>query len=277
MTFAATSLAILLWLAVPGAARADELVEVAGHRAAIAPERADATPPLLGFLARPGGTGRFPAVILLHGCSGFDSHDTEAAATLKSWGYVALALDSLGSANLCAGRGIPGVAAEIVDAYAALRYLGAQSFVAGARVAVMGWSMGADASLAAVEAGMPWRAGGESFVAAIAYYPKCAAHAGVMTAPALVLVGEQDDWMPAAPCRKLAIHESDVGMTRDPATGTPIELIVLANATHGFDYRLPPHTYLGHVIRYDEAAARDAGTAVRRFLRDVLGDQADNP
>jgi hypothetical protein len=49
MTFAATSLAILLWLAVPGAAHADELVEVAGHRAAIAPERADATPPLLGF------------------------------------------------------------------------------------------------------------------------------------------------------------------------------------------------------------------------------------
>ena len=270
----------LLWLAGFGgtpAAHADELVEVATHRAAAGPVNSDGTPPLLGFLTRPNGPGRFPAVILLHGCSGFSGHDTAGAATLRSWGYVGLALDSLGASNVCEGNGAAGAGAEVLDAYAALRYLTAQNFVASARVAVMGWSMGGDASLAAIEEGATWRTEGARFAAAIAYYPTCAVSAGVLTAPALNLVGEQDDWTPAAACRKLAAHESDVGITRDAAKGTPIDLVVYPNATHGFDYRIPPQRYLGHSTQYDESVSRDAETRVRAFLRRVLGDQAEGP
>ena len=58
------------------------------------------TPPLVGYLGRPDLPGRLPAVVVLHWCSGFGRHDIVAALTLKSWGYVALAPDSLGGANL---------------------------------------------------------------------------------------------------------------------------------------------------------------------------------
>jgi len=73
----------------------------APHRTAVWPGISEATPPLPGFLTRPNGPGRFPAVMLLHWCSDFSEHDTEAAATRKSWGYAALAIDSLGDANMC--------------------------------------------------------------------------------------------------------------------------------------------------------------------------------
>ena len=153
--------AILLWFIILGClqgVRAAELLEVEQHRAAAGPVQSNSTPPLLGFLTRPNGPGRFPAVILLHGCSPFDGHDVAAAETLQSWGYVALALDSLGAANVCEGGGAAGANAEVLDAHAALRFLAAQSFIARARIAVMGWSMGGDAALAAVEKGWNDRA-----------------------------------------------------------------------------------------------------------------------
>src|SRR5215469_2517693 len=79
----------------PAVARAGGLVEF--------PSLADHAPAkLLGYLARPdaglserlGGpaaiNGRYPAVVMLHGCGGFSSHSTEVADRIGSWGYVAL-------------------------------------------------------------------------------------------------------------------------------------------------------------------------------------------
>src|SRR4051812_25976 len=65
-------------------ARADELVQVAPHRADVQPASSKDTPPLLAYLARPVGAGPFPAAVVLHSCGGFSRHDTEAAARLKS-------------------------------------------------------------------------------------------------------------------------------------------------------------------------------------------------
>src|SRR4051812_27212088 len=108
--------ALLLLVAAWGNAldvRADELVEVAPRRADVRPGSGSGTTPLLGFLARPTGPGRFPAVILLHGCIGFTEHEPIAAATLKAWGYVVLALDSLGGADRCGGDVSLGIAAAM--------------------------------------------------------------------------------------------------------------------------------------------------------------------
>ena len=279
MTFTPTLAALVLSLVAIGSgsgAHADELVQVASHRASASPASSDDTPPLLGFLTRPHGAGRFPAVILLHGCPGFSEHDTVVAATLKTWGYVGLALDSLGPANMCGGGEGFGAAAEMLDAYAGLRYLTTLSFVASARVAIIGRSMGGTAALAAVDKGEAGRAEQGRFRAIVAYYPDCGSSAGVLTASALILVGERDDWAPAAACRKLAAHENDIGIRRDASTDTPIDLIVYPNVTHGFDYRLPPTRYLGHFIQYDEAADRDA-TTQGAFLSRMLGDQPDPP
>jgi predicted esterase len=84
--------------------------------------------------------------------------------------------------------------------------------VAADRVAVMGYSMGGAAALSAVEKSAlqafaregSERAEPAGLRAMIAYCPPCAFSSGVLTAPALILVGERDDWIPAAACRKLA-------------------------------------------------------------------------
>jgi dienelactone hydrolase len=117
---------------------------------------------LRGYLARPdaglsallgGGsnrTGPFPAVIVLHGCSGFSSHSARMADRLGSWGYVARTVDSLGPRGIvthCGG----GFSGPGFDAYAALRYLSQLDFVDGARAAVTGQSMGGSSVLYAVD------------------------------------------------------------------------------------------------------------------------------
>jgi dienelactone hydrolase len=268
---------LLLLVALRGlpSAHGDELVQVTPHRAAAGLKSNEDTPPLLGFLARPAGPGRFPAVILLHACTGFSEHDTAAAAALKSWGYVALALDTLGDANMCAEGG--GAVAEVFDAYAALRYLTAQSFVAGNRVAVMGYSMGGIAALLAVDKDGIGRPHEASFRAAVTYYPLCQFSTGILTTPTLILIGERDDWASADACRKLAAHESDIGVTRVAGTGASVDLIVYPDATHAFDFKLPTRRNLGHFEQYNEEAARDAEIRVRAFLRQQLGDQPETP
>jgi dienelactone hydrolase len=253
----------------PTAVSADELVQVAPQRAAAMQESSVDASPLLGYLARPDLAGRLPAVVVLHWCSGFGSHDTAAALKLKSWGYVALAPDSLGDANLCQHGS--GSAAEAVDAYAALRWLVAQDFVDRSRVAVTGYSMGASAVLYATEAGPLERMQPEHFRAAVAYYPSCQISNGDMTVPMMILIGERDDWTTADACRKLAAHESDIGITRFPGQGVPVQLVVYPDAVHAFDSPGQPHTYLGHAIAHDAAAAGDAEARVRTFLRDTLG------
>jgi len=72
-----------------------------------------------------GGPGqsveRFPAVVVLHGCGGISGHSAGIADRLGSEGYVALAVDSLGSrgvASRCGGTGSP---EQAFDAYSARR------------------------------------------------------------------------------------------------------------------------------------------------------------
>ena len=73
---------------------------------------------LSGYLARPdtglaaelgrssNGGGPFPAVVVLHGCIGITGHFTGIADRLSSWGYVALAVDSLGPRGLADRSGV---------------------------------------------------------------------------------------------------------------------------------------------------------------------------
>jgi predicted dienelactone hydrolase len=111
---------------------------------------------LLGYLARPdqglpaylGGRAAaapYPAVVVLHGCSGFSGYNTNFADQIASWGYVVLAIDSLnprGIASRCSRPGAGPLLEQALDAYAALRYLSRLDFVDPERVAVLGGSMG---------------------------------------------------------------------------------------------------------------------------------------
>jgi dienelactone hydrolase len=228
---------------------------------------------LSGYLARPdsglsaelggpsNGGAPYPAVVVLHGCNGMFGHSAVIADRLSSWGYVTLAVDSLGPrvsgiANRC-GRGLP---EQAFDAYAALHYLSQLDFVDPARVAVFGQSMGGETALHVVEHGPAAQFLKERFRAVIAYYPYCDIPAATMTAPTLILIGEADERNPVAQCREMVTHARP--------EGAPIALTVYPGVHHNFDVALltPGARYQGFWLEYNEPAAKDAEEKTHEFL-----------
>jgi dienelactone hydrolase len=256
----------LATLLIAGAASAGTLVEfpnLPGH----APAN------LSGYLARPdsgvsaelggaaNGGAPYPAVVVLHGCNGMFGHSAVIADRLSSWGYVTLAVDSLGPrvsgiANLCR-RGLPD---QVFDAYAAFRHLSQLSFVDPARVAVFGQSMGGETAIHAVDHDLAAQFFKERFRAAIAYYPYCDIPAATMTAPTLILIGEADETSPVEQCRHMVAHARP--------EGAPIALTVYPGVHHNFDVALltPGVRYQGFWLEYNEPAAKDAEEKTRAFL-----------
>jgi dienelactone hydrolase len=209
----------------------------------------------------------FPAVVVLHGCNGMFGHSAVIADRLSSWGYVTLAVDSLGLrvigiANRC-GRGLPD---QAFDAYAALRYLSQLDFVDPARVAVFGQSMGGDTAVSAVDRDLAAQFFAEQFRAAIAYYSFCEIPAATMTAPTLILIGKADETSPVEQCREMVAHARP--------DGAPISLTVYPGVHHSFDVALltPGVRYRGYWLEYNEAAAKDAEEKTRAFLAAHLAE-----
>ena len=253
MTRAAWWLAILGGLAV-GVLRAE---------AAAAPETiqfpsADGTTTLVGYLFRPEGAGRRPAIIMLHGRSGpYSSRagGVYTAATLSgrhlSWarfwqerGYVALLVDSFGPRGYGAGfprgsyRQRPEEVSEQkvrpLDAYGALAHLRTRRDVIGDRIGLQGWSNGAMTALVTMSDTAPGIARptpATGFRAAAALYPGCnmehVQRRFVPYASVLMLIAAADDEVSPKACEDLA--------ARSRAAGAPVELVVYDGAEHNFD------------------------------------------
>jgi|SRR5947209_13997253 dienelactone hydrolase len=229
---------------------------------------------LQGFLRRPEGIGRFPAIVLLPICEGYaKSLDEDWGARITSWGFVTLTLDSFGPRGI---KNCPGGSAPYpdlaADAYRGLAFLIQKKYVDQKRIALVGFAWGAWQTLSAVERGPVERVAEHKFSAAAAFYPPCDSFKGFMTVPTLILVGERDDWTTADACRKLAAGEDDMGISRQKGEGAPIQLIVLPDAQHGFD--LPafqtPVQYRGRHLAFDKSAAEQSSEALHQFLRSSL-------
>ncbi|MSP38205.1 MAG: dienelactone hydrolase family protein [Deltaproteobacteria bacterium] len=207
-------------------------------------------------LLKPDGAGPFPAVAIMHDCSGLGPRSSGAplrwARELVEDGYVIVIPDSFST------RGHPGGVCtdaspsrnsvaprrRAFDAYAALAYLRTQSYVDGSRVGIMGGSHGGSTTLSTITA--PERPKDplaqekrRGFSAAVALYPGCAPYSGgyQATAPLMILIGENDDWTPAEPCRNLTQIAQRVGL--------PVSIKVYPGAHHAFDSNFP--------ARYDPA------------------------
>jgi len=221
-----------------------------------------------GFLTKPDGPGPFPAIVHLHGCGGLPKAVKEGVADhfwaqrLAGWGYAVLVVDSFTTRhidNTCSGESAPRVA----DAIGAAAYLAQQSFVDPERIGVIGFSAGGIATLSLAEEHDAELFEGEtehSFRAAVAYYPACIA-GDVFKIPALILIGELDDWSPAANCRRMMARQSVSSRAR---------LIVYPGAHHGFDAPVPARSYFGHWLEYNTAADKQATEETRRFLAEQL-------
>jgi len=243
-------------LAGPLSARPDEAVTI------VRP----AAPDITGVLARPAGSGPFPAVLVLHGCAGLGPLEHVVIAELAREGYVSLAIDTLkpqGVPNACEGAVKGAVRTSAGYAAASLTWLGAQPYVRASELGVVGYSMGAIEILDLID---PFAAHAPppGLRVAVAYYPSCRARDGAaVTIPLLILDGDADDWTPPGPCRDLA--EAAV------AAGKTVEITTYPGATHNFNTpRDQDVVYLGHHIRYDGAAADDAREKTKAFLRRFL-------
>jgi dienelactone hydrolase len=232
------------------------------------PEARDTT--VTGYLFSPAGAGPFPAVVLIHGCSGYGwtTRGQPGWALFETYarryvahGYVALVLDSFaprGIYNACGQPRLVSPRRRAWDALSAARWLGGLGTVDRQRLVLQGDSHGGWTVLVALQAGL-WHVP-EHFAAGIAFYPYCYDVAG-FSAPLLVLIGESDDWTPAWRCRQM------VDDLRRAGAGNEVELHVFPGAYHAFDFPLPAHTnLLGHFMRYDAAATTASWQAIDAFL-----------
>jgi dienelactone hydrolase len=230
--------------------------------------------PLQGYLREPDGAGRWPAVVLLHACNGnWRQLDQRWGKRIASWGYVTLTVDSFGPRGLqnTCSNGAPVDLA--FDAYRALDYLARKPFVDPARVAAIGFSQGGWLTLTSVEHGIIETIARHKFRSAVAFYPPCKAFKDDMTVPTLILIGERDDWTPAAECRTMAEGRDDYGISRQPGAGVPISLIVYPGAYHAFDIPAlnAPIDYFGHHLEFNKIAADQSIDALRNFLYATIG------
>jgi dienelactone hydrolase len=228
---------------------------------------------LSGYLARPdaglsaelGGSfnssAPYPAVVVLHGCNGMFGDTAVLADRLSSWGYVTLAVDSVGPrVSGIESRCRKGLPEQAFDAYAALHYLSQLDFVDRARIAVLGQSEGAYRALHLVNHDPAAPFATERFRAVVAYYPYCDIATPKMTAPTLILIGEADETSPVEQCHHMVAHARP--------EGAPITLITYPGVHHNFDVALltPGVRYQGFWLEYNEPAAKDAEQKTRAFL-----------
>lgn len=225
-----------------------------------------ASVPLSGELYRPPGMGPFPAVILLHPCSGRLPIGIEQgdAARYTALGYAVLALDNFTARGIADGGCTGGGASVdgVMDAYGALTHLAGLPFIDPERIAIVGYAFGANVALSVVEFDGPERLFDRQFAAAVAYYPFCPAKLAV-SVPTLILAAALDDWAPARNCQRM--------MARRTGLGAAIRLVTYPDAHHAFNLRLEPRRFYGQMLEYNEAADRAAWSETAALLRQAFG------
>lgn len=195
-----------------------------------------------GHLYLPSGTDKVPAVLLVHGSGGI------YRAMLEYWpqrfngaGYAVLAMDSFGP------RGVKSTAedqsqvpfaADVADAFAALKLLASHPRIDAGKIAIMGFSRGGittwRTAVERVIAGQKLP-GGLRFAAHVPFYSggcvgvfRLVVKPGVFSqSPMLWVHGDADDYTPIGPCQDYA--------ERIGKAGTPTEFVVLAGVRHKFD------------------------------------------
>ncbi|RSY84720.1 dienelactone hydrolase family protein [Sphingomonas koreensis] len=243
--------AAIIALALPAAAQEVKVEEVTFLSR-------DGKTQVKGYLFKPADArGKLPAVVMLHGRGGAYSSLARGkydASTLssrhKAWGellarngYAALMVDDFGAVGFPAGfaagtyKDRPAAVDEVdfrpLHAYGALRFLQSRADVIPNRVALLGWSNGASATLAAIADDKPGDMRRIGFAAGIALYPGCGLRKRF----------EKDGYKPYHPVRVfMGTADEEVSpklcqafVDRSKAKGNDIDLRMFEGATHSYD------------------------------------------
>ena len=240
-------IALTAYVGTPQGARAAEETSVRTADVRISVNDPD-TELITGTLSLPAGAGPFPAVIILHTCSGV-AVDAGIVSRVNAdyllKGIATLVVDSFtprGFTSICqyTTRISPHRRAE--DAYAAMAWLALRPDIDSKHIFVQGYSHGAAAAIDAIDAANA-ATREQKFAGAIAFYPNCSTTTK-FSVQTIILIGELDDWTPASRCQ--AIEDK-----------TNVEITIYPGAYHAFATPGLDITYLGHHVAYQEAAAMD--------------------
>ena len=207
-----------------------------------APRAAPTTAVATLYLPRASGAGTpprsVPAVVLLHGAGGvLAAREHTYGRQFAAMGTAALVIDVFG-ARRDRATGFTERLLEITesmaiaDAYAGLRFLRQRLEIDPARVALIGFSYGAMATMYALNAGVAALVapGGERFAAHAAFYGPCIAHfenPRTTGAPLLILYGTGDALIDPARCEAFAADAR--------RGGSSVEVIAYPGALHQWD------------------------------------------
>ena len=216
-----------------------------------------------GLLFKPMGKGPFPAVVLLHTCGGLGPHVTEHWPNyLTGLGYAVMTVDSFGSRGFdrCP---IPlswsAIYREMTwDAFGSLDYLASLPDVDGNRIAVMGFSLGANAINNDLIPRPVRASGGLDFKAAIALYGRCDRIWTKISIPLMEIVGDKD-----------IFHFNSC---RDVGKYHRVDMHVLPGAHHSFDSPgARGYEKNGMLMQYSASATKKARELTKAFLAKHLG------
>jgi len=240
-------------------------------------------------LVLPQGEGPFPAVVLMPSCGGVRGHILEWSQRLARAGYAALIVDSLTPRNLrsnCTAAPAPLSVDDIArDAAAALAHLRKLPLIDKDRLALMGFSYGAMASLRlagrAYQQRLPEGVPGLKAIAF--FYGTCGTDSGSaavqaasnnlpgdIATPTMMFLGAMDTESPWRFCSE--------GADRLRGRGQPIAYKLYPNTTHGFDQtefagpgRMVNQPGRGSFLyRYNPEATEDAWRETQAFFARTL-------
>ena len=220
------------------------------------------------FLYKPdGGSGPYPAVVIMHGGGGVHRWTTNFASTISGWGYVTLVIDSYGSRNIRSTDQIgheKGAFHQISDVYGGYRFLSKLGFVDAKRIAIIGFSRGGHTALNAIgeKQSLPDYLGNEltkpgDFAAAVAIYPNCIDQEYIVhKAPVLILIGDRD--------REYNLDCSADVVNRSKASGLKSALHIYRGVTHSYFSKRIRNPHKDH--EYDPSAVADTERRTKAFL-----------
>jgi dienelactone hydrolase len=219
---------------------------------------------IAGALFKPAGAGPFAAVVYMSGCAGLSAppevpQEKAVVDSLMSKGVATLIVDPF------TARGeTEGVCAKLNektfveyatrggdDAVAAVKVVKAMPDIDPNKVFLQGYSFGAISSLFATDTKTPGTHDAK-IAGLVAYYPYCYDNVDP-SVPTLIMIGDKDDWTPAAACQEVKGKSN-------------VELVVYPGATHAFTMQMKDVEYLGHHMTYDEKATQDAQSRADAFI-----------
>jgi len=191
-----------------------------------------------GILKTPDENGPFPLVIGVAGSLDWAEHHLEYMDMYRGMGIATFELQSFASRQVKSTVGSQvevTTAMMVLDAYRALETLAKLPQIDKDRVAITGWSLGGGVALFS-----GWLPAIEKitqevqFAAHLSIYPPCIIEPQILRftdAPMNILIGELDNWVPAAACKDLVPKMQDAGAN--------IDLTIFPDAHHSFDRMTP--------------------------------------